>query len=125
MKNIIKTDKAPSAIGPYSQGIEAGGFIFLSGQIALDKVTGEMSTGDVAEQTKIVLLNITALLSEAGSDLSKVIKTTIFITDMKEFAKVNEAYGTFFKENCPARSCVEVSALPKNALVEIEVIAQK
>jgi 2-iminobutanoate/2-iminopropanoate deaminase len=123
MKRIIKTDKAPGAIGPYSQGVSALGLVFLSGQIPLNCKTGEMIEGDVSEQTEAVLKNIAALLDEAGSRMENVVKTTVFIKNMDDFAKVNEVYARFFKENCPARSCVEVSALPKGALVEIEVIA--
>ena len=122
-KKIIQSDAAPKAIGPYSQGAKFGELIFLSGQIALDKETLEIIDGDITAQTETVLSNIAALLHEAGSDMPHIIKSTIFITDMNEFSKVNEVYGRFFEKEPPARSCIEVSALPKGALVEIEVIA--
>ena len=122
-KEIIQSDAAPKAIGPYSQGAKFGGFIFLSGQIALNKETLEIIDGDITAQTEMVLSNIEALLHETGSDMPHIVKSTIFITDMGEFSKVNEVYGRFFEKEPPARSCIEVSALPKGALVEIEVIA--
>lgn len=125
MKEIIVTNNAPKAIGPYSQGVKANGFIFLSGQIPLDKDTGEMLRGNVAEQAELVLRNITALLKATGSSIESVIKTTIYLTDMNDFAVVNELYGRHFNVNPPARSCVEVSALPKGAMIEIEVIAEE
>lgn len=118
----IHTDKAPQAIGPYSQAIKANGFIFTSGQIAL-KSNGEFLDKDVKEQTIQVLNNLKAVLEASSSSLEKVVKTTIFLADMDDFAKVNETYGEFFKEHKPARSTVAVKTLPKNALVEIEAIA--
>lgn len=122
MKEIISTDKAPAAIGPYSQAVKAGGFMFLSGQIPLDPATMEVVPGCVSCQTEQVLKNIQALLESQGQSLADVVKTTVFITDMGNFAAVNEVYGKFFSGKAPARSCVEVSALPKGVLVEIEAI---
>lgn len=123
MKEIISTDKAPSAIGPYSQAVKAGGFIFLSGQIPLDPATMAVVPGCVSCQTERVIKNMLAVLESQGLTLSDVVKTTVFIKDMGDFAAVNEVYGKFFTEKAPARSCVEVAALPKGALVEIEAIA--
>ncbi len=123
MKEIIATDKAPKAIGPYSQGVKAGGFVFLSGQIALDPVTGELCTGDVVEQTEQVMENIEVVLEAARLTFADVVKSTIFLADLADFARVNEVYGRCFPVEPPARSTVEVQALPRGALVEIEVIA--
>ena len=125
MKKSISSDKAPKAIGPYSQGVEAGGFIFVSGQIPLIPETGEMAEGNVEVQTARVLENLKAILEAAGAKLSDVVKTTVYITDMNDFGKVNGIYGKYFDENPPARVCVEVSSLPKGALVEIDVIAAR
>lgn len=122
--NYISTCKAPQAIGPYSQAISFEDLIFTSGQIAL-KPNGEFLEGDVVAQTHQVLENLNAVLEEAGSCLTKVVKTTIFLANMEDFSKVNEVYGTYFKAHKPARSTVGVAALPKNALVEIEAIAIK
>ena len=122
-KKIIKTDKAPKPIGPYSQAIQFGNLLFTSGQIAIDPNTGDLLDGNVEEQTSLVLENLKAVLSEAGSSLDKVIKTTIFLKDMNDFVKVNEMYSKYFGESKPARSTVEVSCLPKNVLVEIDCIA--
>ena len=122
--NVISTPKAPQAIGPYSQAIAFENMIFTSGQIALLE-DGRFLEGTIEEQTKQVLQNLTAVLEAAGSSLSKVIKTTIFLTNMDDFQAVNGVYGTFFPEHKPARSTVAVKALPRNALVEIEVIASK
>lgn len=122
-KEIISTDKAPKAIGPYSQAVKAGGFIFFSGQIPLDPVTGEMVGNTVAQQTEQVLANITAMLDAAGVTVADVVKTTIFLTNLADFGVVNEIYGRCFVESPPARSTVEVSGLPRGALVEIEVVA--
>ncbi len=122
--NVISTPKAPQAIGPYSQAIAFENMIFTSGQIALLE-DGRFLEGTIEEQTKQVLQNLTAVLEAAGSSLSKVIKTTIFLTNMDDFQAVNGVYGTFFSEHKPARSTVAVKALPRNALVEIEVIASK
>jgi len=119
----ITTDKAPAAIGPYSQAIQAGGLLFCSGQIALDPATGEMLQGDVTAQTERVMTNIAAVLDAAGTDFNNVIKTTIFLVDMGDFASVNEVYGRRFASHKPARSTVAVKSLPRGALVEIEVIA--
>jgi 2-iminobutanoate/2-iminopropanoate deaminase len=125
MREIIRTDKAPAAIGPYSQAIKTDckGLIFCSGQIPLDPKTGEIIGKTSGEQCKQVMDNISALLKEAGSDISKVVKTTIFLTDLRDFAPVNEMYSTYFDVNPPARSTVEVSRLPKDVKIEIEVIA--
>ncbi len=122
-RKIIGTDKAPAAIGPYSQAVKAGEMVFSSGQIPLDAATGEMVEGGVAEQTAQVLINLKAVLEAAGSCLEKVVKTTVFISSMEDFPVVNRVYAEFFSENPPARACVEVSALPKGALVEIEAVA--
>ncbi|MBO4852707.1 MAG: RidA family protein [Schwartzia sp.] len=123
MKKVISTSDAPKAIGPYSQAIEAGGFIFVSGQIPLIPATGEIVEGSVEVQTARVLENLKAILDAAGSSLENVVKTTVYITNMDDFAKVNGIYGQYFQENPPARVCVEVSKLPKGVLVEIDVIA--
>jgi 2-iminobutanoate/2-iminopropanoate deaminase len=119
---IVSTDKAPAAIGPYSQAIIHNGLVYTSGQIAL-KPNGEFIDGDITEQTKQVMKNLEAVLAAAGSSLQKVIKTTIFLHDMGDFAVVNEIYASFFKEHKPARSTVEAASLPKSAKVEIEVVA--
>ena len=124
MINKIHTEKAPAAIGPYSQAISAGSFIFTSGQIALDPQTGAMVEGGVREQADRVCKNLSAVLESAGSSLDKVIKTTCFLSDMADFAEFNEVYAQYFTGK-PARSCVAAKALPKGALVEIEVIAEK
>ncbi|QIR76547.1 RidA family protein [Sulfurospirillum diekertiae] len=121
---IVSTTNAPAAIGPYSQAIVVNDMVFTSGQIAL-KPDGSFLEGDVEAQTTQVLENLKAVLKEAGSSLKKVVKTTIFLANMDDFAKVNEVYGSFFTENKPARSTVGVKSLPKNALVEIEAIAVK
>ena len=125
MKKVISTAEAPQAIGPYSQAIEAGGFVFVSGQIPLIPATGELVEGSVEVQTARVLENLKAILEAAGSSLESVVKTTVDITNMDDFAKVNGIYGQYFQENPPARVCVEVSKLPKGALVEIDVIAAR
>ena len=125
MKKVISTAEAPQAIGPYSQAIEAGGFVFVSGQIPLIPATGELGEGSVEVQTARVLENLKAILEAAGSSLESVVKTTVYITNMDDFAKVNGIYGQYFQENPPARVCVEVSKLPKGALVEIDVIAAR
>lgn len=122
-KEIISTNKAPGAVGPYSQGVRVGNLIFTSGQIAIDPETGELVKGDIKEQARQVLCNIEAVLNAAGSGLDKVIKATVFINDMNKFGEVNEVYASFFKGDYPARSCVEVSRLPKDVAVEIETIA--
>jgi len=124
MKNeIISTEKAPGAIGPYSQAIKAGNMIFCSGQIPIDVATGEFVSQDVAEQTEQVLKNLTAVLEAAGAGLNNVVKTSVFLADMNDFAAMNEVYGRFFSENKPARATVQAARLPRDARVEIECIA--
>jgi 2-iminobutanoate/2-iminopropanoate deaminase len=122
-KEIISTDQAPKAIGPYSQGVKAGGFLFLSGAIALDPATGEMCKEGVAAETEVVMNNIAALLAASGLGFNDVVKTVIYLADMGDFATVNEIYGRRFPENPPARVTVEVKGLPRGAQVEIEVTA--
>ena len=122
-KAAISTDKAPGAIGPYSQAVKAGGMIFCSGQIPTDPTTGEFVSGGVAEQTRQVLVNLSAVLSAAGSSLDQVVKTTVFLADMADFAVVNEVYSEFFSENKPARATVQAARLPRDARVEIDCIA--
>ena len=122
--NTIHTDKAPAAIGPYSQAIEVNGFISASGQIPIVPEKGEIIATTIEEQTEQVISNIKAVLNAAGSDITKVVKTTCFLASLGDFAKFNEVYGKHFTGR-PARSCVEISALPKGALVEVEVIAVK
>lgn len=124
-KTIYETKQAPAPVGPYSQAIGINGFVFCSGQVPIDAATGEVFTGEIAEQTKRSMENVRAVLTEAGLDFSNVIKTTIFLTDMNDFAAVNEVYSTYFNEQPPARSCVAVKTLPKNVNVEVEVIAFK
>ena len=121
----IQTDKAPAAIGPYSQAIEVNGFVFASGQIPIDPATGQFAEGDIQAQTRQSLLNAQAILQAAGTDLSHVVKTTVFLSDMANFAAMNEVYAQFFQPPFPARSAVAVRDLPKGALVEIEVVAAK
>ena len=123
MKEFISTSKAPKAIGPYSQAVKAGGFLFCSGQIPLDPASMQIIGINAAEQMRQVLTNITAVLEAANSELSQIIKTTIFLKDMGDFMAVNEVYGEYFKVNPPARSTVEVARLPKDVLVEVEAIA--
>lgn len=122
---VLHSDLAPAAIGPYSQAIEVNGFIFASGQIPIDPHTGKMVEGGVAEQTRQALINAVHVLEEAGLGLSSVVKTTVFLTDMADFAAMNEVYASFFKAPYPARSAVAVKALPKGALVEVECVAAK
>ncbi len=119
----VNTDKAPKAIGPYSQGVVANGFLFTAGQIALDPATGQVVPGDVGAQTERVLTNLEAVLSEAGASWSDVVKTTIFLHDMADFARVNEIYGRALGEARPARSTVQAAALPRGVLVEIDAVA--
>ncbi len=123
MKQTIETEKAPRAIGPYSQAVVAGGFVFASGQIPLDPQTGEFVAGGVAEQTEQVLINLIAVLEAAGSSLDQVVKTTVFLADMKDFAAMNEVYGRYFSAEPPARATVEAARLPRDARVEIEAVA--
>jgi len=122
-KETISTDKAPGAIGPYSQAIRVGDLVFCSGQIPIDPVTGEFVSQDVAEQTKQVLKNLSAVLEAAGSGLGKVVKTTVFLADMGDFAAMNDVYAEFFSENKPARATVQAARLPRDARVEIDCIA--
>ncbi len=124
MKTIHRTDKAPAPVGPYSQAVEAGGFLFCSGQISIDPRTNEVKLGPVADQARLVLENIRAVLETAGLNFSHVIKSTIFLTDMNDFGAVNEVYSQYFLEQPPARSTIAVAALPKGVNVEIEVIAK-
>lgn len=121
-KEIIQTENAPKAIGPYSQGVKVGQFLFVSGQIPIDPKTGEVVLGDIQVQTKQVLDNLKAIIEEAGSTLNDVVKTTIFIKDMNQFALVNDTYSKYFSANPPARACIEIARLPKNVDVEIEAI---
>lgn len=123
MKNIIATERAPKAIGPYSQATKFNGIVYLSGQIPLDPASGQIIEGDIAAQTERVLENLKAVLEAAGSSLSQVLKTTVFLKDMGEFAKMNEVYGRYFPDNPPARATVEVARLPRDVRVEIECIA--
>jgi len=125
MKKLLYSKQAPAAIGPYSQAIEANGMIFTSGVIPIDPVTNTLVEGDITVQAKQAIGNLAALLKEAGSSCASVIKTTVFIKDMNDFAVVNEVYAGFFQGECPARSCVEVARLPKDVLIEIEAIALK
>lgn len=122
-KRIIHTEKAPKAIGPYSQAIHIGELIYTAGQVALDPATMELVPGGIEEQTRQVLANLTNVLEAAGSSMSKVVKTTVFLKDMSDFAKMNAIYAEAFGENPPARTTVAVAGLPKNALVEIECVA--
>ena len=123
MKKVISTSKAPAAIGPYSQAIQVGNLVFASGQIPIDPATGNYVAGGVREQARQSLTNVKAILDEAGLTLDNVVKTTVFLADMNDFADVNAVYAEFFAEPYPARSAVAVKTLPKGALVEIEVIA--
>ena len=123
MKKVISTTKAPAAIGPYSQAIQVGNIVYTSGQIPVDPATGQFVEGGIKEQTRQSLLNVKAILEEAGLTMNNVIKTTVFMADMADFADMNAVYATFFAEPYPARSAVAAKALPKGALVEIEVIA--
>lgn len=120
---ILHTDKAPGAVGPYCQAVQVGDMIFTSGQLAIDPANGNLINDDIEKATRRSLDNVKAILEEAGSSLEKVVKTTIFLDDMNNFAKVNEVYGEYFSNHKPARSCVQVARLPKDAIVEIEVIA--
>jgi 2-iminobutanoate/2-iminopropanoate deaminase len=123
MKNAVNTDRGPKPIGPYSQAIKASGFVYLSGQVALDPKTGEMAGADIRQQTERVFENIKGILEAAGVNLHHVVKTTVFLKDMNDFSAMNEVYARYFTAAPPARSTVQVSRLPKDALVEIEVIA--
>jgi 2-iminobutanoate/2-iminopropanoate deaminase len=123
VRTPIQTDDAPAAIGPYSQAIKAGGFVFVSGQIPIDPRTGEFVSGGIGEQTERVLQNLAAVLKAAGSGLEQVVKTTVFLADMKEFGAMNEVYGRFFTDRPPARATVAAAGLPRDARVEIEAVA--
>jgi len=123
MKNVIITDRGPKPIGPYSQGIKANGLVYLSGQVALDPKTAELVGADIRQQTERVLENVKGILEAAGVNLHHVLKTTVFLKDMNDFAAMNEVYARYFASAPPARSTVQVARLPKDALVEIEVIA--
>ena len=125
MKKVINTTNAPAPIGPYSQAIETGNMLFVSGQIPANPVTGEIISGDIKAEAKQVMENIRAILSAAGLNFEHIVKTSIFLTDMQSFAQVNEVYGTYFTGEFPARETVQVAALPKNVNVEISVIAVK
>jgi 2-iminobutanoate/2-iminopropanoate deaminase len=122
-KQIISTDKAPAAVGPYSQAVKVGDFIYTAGQIPLEPQTGALVEGGIEAQTGQVMRNLAAVLEAAGSSLTQVVKTTIFVTDIKDFAAVNQVYGSFFTDRPPARSTVQVAALPLGARVEIEAVA--
>ena len=123
MKQIIQTGRAPQAIGPYSQAVKARGFVYASGQIPIDPETGQFVAGGITEQTEQVMKNVAAVLEAAGSGLDRIVKTTVFLADMQEFAAMNEVYGKFFASDPPARATVQAAGLPRNARVEIEVVA--
>jgi 2-iminobutanoate/2-iminopropanoate deaminase len=124
VKQIVTTEKAPQAIGPYSQAVRAGGFVFVSGQIPLDPRTGEFVAGGIAEQTEQVLRNLSAVLEAAGTSLDRVVKTTVFIADMNDFVAMNKVYERYFSGAAPARATVEAARLPRDARVEIDAIAE-
>ena len=124
-RHVIQTSKAPAALGPYSQAITSGGLVFAAGQIPLDPATGELTGATVAEQTERVLANLQAVLEAAGSGLAQVVKTTVFLTDLGTFQEMNAVYAKYFPDRPPARSTIQVSALPKGARVEIEAVAVK
>ncbi|MEJ2049624.1 MAG: RidA family protein [Calditrichota bacterium] len=123
MKKIVKTAKAPAPVGPYNQAIISGNFVFTAGQIAIDPKTGNLEPEDIKIQTKRVIKNLQAVLQASGSDLTKVVKTTVFLKNINDFALMNEVYAQYFSENSPARSAVEVARLPKDVLIEMECIA--
>ena len=125
MMKVIHSELAPKAVGPYSQAIVAGGFVFASGQLPIDPATGEFAEGGIKEQTRQSLTNVTHVLAEAGIDLSHVVKTTVFLSDMANFAAMNEVYAEFFTEPYPARAAFQAAGIPKGALVEIECVAVK
>src|SRR5512139_422686 len=125
MKKIITTTEAPAAIGPYSQAVEANGFVFVSGQIPLDPATGALVTGDIRGQTKRVMENARSILAASGCGMDQVVKATIYLRDMNDFAAVNEVYGSYFPADPPSRATVAVARLPKDAAVEIDLIAAK
>jgi 2-iminobutanoate/2-iminopropanoate deaminase len=123
MRDIVLSDRGPKPIGPYSQAVRVNGFLYVSGQIALDPKTGEMTAGDIGQQTERTMENVKGIVEAAGSKMAHVIKTTVFLKNMSDFAAMNEVYGRYFSAAPPARSTVEVARLPKDALVEVEVIA--
>lgn len=123
-KEVISTANAPAAIGPYSQAVRAGNLIFVSGQIPIDAGTGQLVRGDIGTQTQQVLENLAAILEAAGSSLAKVVKTTVYLRDLGEFGRMNEMYAKFFGENPPARATVQVARLPRDAAIEIDVVAE-
>lgn len=123
MKQIVNTEQAPKAIGPYSQAIKANGFLFISGQLPADRDSGHIVDGGIEAQTQQSLENIKAILSAAGSSFANVVKSTVYLKDMNDFAAMNGVYANYFTQQCPARACVQVARLPKDAMVEIEVIA--
>lgn len=124
MKKIISTEKAPAAIGPYSQAVEVKGLLFTSGVIPIIPETGELVEGGVEEQAKQAIGNLAALIKASGAKIENTVKTTVFIKNMDDFAKINEIYSSYFEKDCPARSCVEVARLPKDVLIEIEAIVE-
>ncbi|WP_313185227.1 RidA family protein [Lacrimispora sp.] len=123
MKKVLATEKAPAAIGPYSQGVRGGDYVFISGQLPIDPATGEFAGEDIVSQTKQSLTNIKSILESEGLSMANVVKTTVLLKNISEFGAMNEVYASFFEGECPARAAFEVAALPKNALVEIEAIA--
>ncbi|MDC7233170.1 MAG: Rid family detoxifying hydrolase [Spirochaetales bacterium] len=123
--NAIKTEKAPAAVGPYSQGIDTGTMVFTSGQLPIDPSTGKLLDGPIEEQTRRAILNVEAVLKEAGTDLSKVVKVTVFVKDMGNFSRINDVYKEFFTDHKPARSLVEAARLPLDGEIEIEAVALK
>ncbi|MGQ0763792.1 MAG: RidA family protein [Acidobacteriota bacterium] len=123
MREIVATERAPRAIGPYSQAVRSGNFLFASGQIPIDPATGEFVAGGITEQTEQVMRNVSAILEAAGAGLQQVVKTTVFLADMDDFTAMNEVYGRFFGEDPPARATVQAARLPRDARVEIEAIA--
>lgn len=123
MREAVATDKAPRAIGPYSQAVRMGNLLFCSGQIPLDPLTGQLATGDIAAQTRQVFANLGAVLAEAGASFAHVARTTVYLADMQDFVEMNEVYATFFTAPAPARSTVQAAGLPRNARIEIDVIA--
>ncbi|ADL04152.1 RidA family protein [Lacrimispora saccharolytica] len=123
MKKVLATEKAPAAIGPYSQGVRGGDYVFISGQLPIDPATGEFAGDDIVSQTRQSLTNIKSILDSEGLTMANVVKTTVLLKNISEFGAMNEVYASFFEGECPARAAYEVAALPKNALVEIEAIA--
>ncbi len=123
MREAVATDKAPKAIGPYSQAVRMGNLLFCSGQIPLDAATGQLVSGDIAAQTRQIFANLGAILAEAGASFDRVARTTVYLADMNDFAAMNDVYATFFSTPAPARSTIQAAGLPRNARVEIDVIA--